>query len=158
MIYLISQVIFIFLNQIYYNANFITSSSNFITRFPCTLRSIFANCFWRTIFCSTQKMHVSEYVCKTCLRELSILFKCREIFCKKNQKCKKKNISHSVQKLLIFHRIPLFHFIKSLFYHSISYVVLIDKPNERNEKVERNALSTTKKAFKKKRKKILHQQ
>ena len=35
MIYLISQVTFIFLNQIYCNMNFITLSSNFITRFPC---------------------------------------------------------------------------------------------------------------------------
>ena len=34
MIYLISQVTFIFLTQIYYNMNFITLSSNFITRFP----------------------------------------------------------------------------------------------------------------------------
>ena len=33
MIYLISQVTFIFLTQIYYNMNFITLSSNFITRF-----------------------------------------------------------------------------------------------------------------------------
>ena len=33
-IYLISQVTFIFLTQIYYNMNFITLSSNFITRFP----------------------------------------------------------------------------------------------------------------------------
>ena len=49
MIYLISQVTFIFLTQIYYNMNFITLPSNFITRFfPGTLRSIFANCFWRT--------------------------------------------------------------------------------------------------------------
>ena len=45
---------------------------------PGTLRSIFANCFWRTIFCSTQKIHVSEYVCKTCFKELGILLKCRE--------------------------------------------------------------------------------
>ena len=34
MIYLISQVTFIFLTQSYYNMNFITLSSNFITRFP----------------------------------------------------------------------------------------------------------------------------
>ena len=34
MIYLISQVTFIFLTQIYYNMNIITLSSNFITRFP----------------------------------------------------------------------------------------------------------------------------
>ena len=34
MIYLIPQVTFIFLTQIYYSMNFITLSSNFITRFP----------------------------------------------------------------------------------------------------------------------------
>ena len=49
MIYLISQFTFIFLTQIYYNMNFITLPLNSITRFlPGTLRSIFANCFWRT--------------------------------------------------------------------------------------------------------------
>ena len=72
MMHLISQVTFIFLTQIYYNMNFIKSSSNFMT--------IFADCFWRTIFCSTQKMHISEYVCKTCLKELGILLKYRETF------------------------------------------------------------------------------
>ena len=34
MIYLVSQATFIFLTQIYYSMNFITLSSNFITRFP----------------------------------------------------------------------------------------------------------------------------
>ena len=34
MMYLISQVTFVFLTQIYYNMNFITLSLNFITRFP----------------------------------------------------------------------------------------------------------------------------
>ena len=34
MTYLISQVTFIFLTKIYYNMNFITPSSNLITRFP----------------------------------------------------------------------------------------------------------------------------
>ena len=32
------------------------------------------------LFFSTQKMHISEYVCKTCLKELGILLKCRETF------------------------------------------------------------------------------
>ena len=34
MTYLISQVTFIFLTKIYYSMNFITPSSNLITRFP----------------------------------------------------------------------------------------------------------------------------
>ena len=32
------------------------------------------------LFCSTEKMHISEYVCKTCLKKLRILLKCRETF------------------------------------------------------------------------------
>ena len=48
---------------------------------PGTLRSIFVDCFWRTFFFAAhKKMHISEYVCKTCLKELGILLKCREIF------------------------------------------------------------------------------
>ena len=31
-------------------------------------------------FVAHRKMHISEYVCKTCLKELGILLKCREIF------------------------------------------------------------------------------
>ena len=80
MMYLTSQIAFIFLTQIYYNMKFITSSSISSKDFPGTLRSIFANCFWKTIFCSTQKMHISEYVCKKCLKELEILLKFRETF------------------------------------------------------------------------------
>ena len=59
--------------QIYYNMNFIASSS----RFPWHFESNFNDCFWRTIFYSTQKMHVSECVCKTCLKELGIFLKCQ---------------------------------------------------------------------------------
>ena len=32
------------------------------------------------LFCSTQKMHISEYTCKICLKVLGILLKCRETF------------------------------------------------------------------------------
>ena len=80
MIYIISPITFIFLIKIYYNMNFITSSSISSQDLPGTLRSIFAGCFWRTFFCSAQKMHVSEYVCKTCFKELGILLKCRKTF------------------------------------------------------------------------------
>ena len=31
-------------------------------------------------FFSTRKMHISEYACKTCLKGLGILLKCRETF------------------------------------------------------------------------------
>ena len=31
-------------------------------------------------FFSTQKMHISECACKTCLKKLGILLKCRETF------------------------------------------------------------------------------
>ena len=80
MIYLISQVTFIFPTQIYYNMNLITSPSNFITRFTWHFE---INLCWLLLevnFCSTQKMHVSDYVCKTCFKELGILLKCRETF------------------------------------------------------------------------------
>ena len=80
MIYLISQITLIFLNQIYYNMNFITSASISSQDFPDTLRSIFADCFWIIFFCSIQKMYISECVCKPCLKELGILLKCRDNF------------------------------------------------------------------------------
>ena len=70
----------VFLTQIYYNMNFITSSSILPQDFPGTLRLIFADCFWSTFFCGTQRMHISEYICKTCFKELGILLKCRETF------------------------------------------------------------------------------
>ena len=79
MICLISQFTFIFLTKNYYNMNFITSSSASSKDFTGTLRSIFADCFWR-IFCSIQKMHIFEYVCKTCLKELGIWLKCKGAF------------------------------------------------------------------------------
>ena len=34
----------------------------------------------RLFFAAHKKMHISEYVCKTCLKELGILLKCRETF------------------------------------------------------------------------------
>ena len=76
-IYLIFQVAFIFLTQIYYNVNFITLSSNFITRFP---RYFKINLHWLLLednFLSHKKMHISEYDCKTCLKKLGILLKCK---------------------------------------------------------------------------------
>ena len=61
-----------------------------------------------------------------------------------------------LNNLLIFLRIPLFHFIVSL--SIISCQLLMDKPNEScqnsKKKVERNTISSTKKAFKKKRNSI----
>ena len=71
MIYLISQITFIFLTQIYYNMNFITSSSISSQDFLVTLRSVFADCFWRTFF-GAQKCIL--------LKELGILLKSRETF------------------------------------------------------------------------------
>ena len=68
----------------------------------------------------------------------------------------KKTICHSVPKNFDFtyNSSVLFHQVT--FYRSISCVLLIDKPNESCKnfiQFERNALSTTIKAFKKKRKK-----
>ena len=80
MIYLISQVTFIFLTQIYYNMNFITLSSNFITRFPWHFKIRLHWLLLKDNFLAHKKMHISEYACKTCLKKLGILLKCRETF------------------------------------------------------------------------------
>ena len=81
MIYLISQIPFRFLTQIYYNMNFMTLSSISSQDFPGTLRSIFVDCFWKTFFfVAHKKIHISEYVWKTCLKELEIFLKCWETF------------------------------------------------------------------------------
>ena len=71
---------FLFLTQIYYNMNFIPSSSVLPQDFPGTLRLIFADCFWRTFFVVHKKRHISEYICKTCSKGLGILLKCKETF------------------------------------------------------------------------------
>ena len=67
----------------------------------------------------------------------------------------KKNICQSVPKTFDFSQNSSVLFHQVTFDHSISFVLLIDKRNEscqNSEKFERNAISTTKKAFKKKRK------
>ena len=79
MIYLISQVTFIFLTQIYYNMNFITLPSNFITKFPWFFISIFADYFWRTIFYHTKNAYF--WICHQNLSyKLEILLKFRKTF------------------------------------------------------------------------------
>ena len=66
MIYLISHISSIFLTQIDYHMNFITSLSISSQGFPGTLISIFGGGLVH------KKMHISEYVCRTCLKELGI--------------------------------------------------------------------------------------
>ena len=66
-----------------------------------------------------------------------------------------KTICHSVPKTFDFSQNFSVPFHRVTFDHSISCVLLIDKPNESCQnfkKFKRNAISTTKKAFKKKRK------
>ena len=53
---------------------------NFITIFPWYFEINLCQLLLEDFFCSTQKMHVSEYVCKICLREEGILLKCRKAF------------------------------------------------------------------------------
>ena len=60
--------------------NFIKLSSVSSQDFRGTLRSVFADCFWRAFFVALKKMHISEYVCKTCLKELGIFLKCMKIY------------------------------------------------------------------------------
>ena len=69
----------LFLAQIYY-MKFITSPSIPSEDFPATLRSIFADYSWRTFLVVYKKIYISEYVSKTCLKELGILLKCRKTF------------------------------------------------------------------------------
>ena len=72
---LISQATFKILTQIYYNMNFITLPSNFITRFPWYFK---INLYWLILvdnFLAHKKMHISDYACKTCLKKLRILLK-----------------------------------------------------------------------------------
>ena len=67
----------------------------------------------------------------------------------------KKTICHSVPKTLDFSQNYSVPFHRVTFGHSISCVLLIDKPNEscqNSKKFKGNAISTTKKGFKKKRK------
>ena len=74
----------------------------------------------------------------------------------KNQQAK-KTISHSVPKTFDFSQNSSVPFHHVTFYYSISYVLLIDKPNESCKNsitFERNALSTTKKLLKRKEKNI----
>ena len=84
MIYLISQVTSYFWPK--FTIIWISSHRHQISfqDFPGTLRSIFVDCFWRTIVWSTQKMHISEYVCKTCIKELGILLTFEKIFAAAN--------------------------------------------------------------------------
>ena len=66
----------------------------------------------------------------------------------------KKTICHSVPKTFDFSQNCSVPFHRVTFSHSISCVLLIDKPNEscqNSKKFKRNAISTTKKVFKKKR-------
>ena len=53
---------------------------NFTTRFPWHFEINLRWLLLEDFFCGTQKMHISEYICKTCLKELGILLKCRETF------------------------------------------------------------------------------
>ena len=69
----------------------------------------------------------------------------------------KKTICHSVPKTFNFSQKYTVPFHRFTFDHSISCVLWIDKPNEscQNSKIfKRNAISTTKKTFKKKRNSI----
>ena len=59
-------------DQIYYKMNFITSSSISLQDFPA---------LWDQYFLTASGgLYISEYVCKTCLKESGIFLKCRETF------------------------------------------------------------------------------
>ena len=50
----------------------------FIFRNHCEL--LLTDNLWKSIYFIAQKMNVSEYVCKNCLKESDILLKCLENF------------------------------------------------------------------------------
>ena len=58
-IYLISQVIFIFPTQSYYNMNFITLPSSFITRFPWCFKGCVRYIF-ASLFCMSKREHLQN--------------------------------------------------------------------------------------------------
>ena len=49
-----------------------TSSNTVFKDFPNNLRALPIDCFWKSMYCITQKIQISEYVCKTFLKELAI--------------------------------------------------------------------------------------
>ena len=90
MIYLISQITFIpkLISDpkvLRYETYHIAIS--LITRFPWHFEINLCRLLLEDFSCGTQKMHISEYVCKTCLQELGILLKFREIFEKFHGAC-----------------------------------------------------------------------
>ena len=48
--------------------------------FANTLRALPTDCFKKPTYSFKQKIHVSEYVCKICYREIAIFSKCLETF------------------------------------------------------------------------------
>ena len=103
----------LFLAQIYY-MKFITSPSIPSEDFPATLRSIFADYSWRTFLVVYKKIHISEYVSKTCLKELGILLKCRETF---------ENLfaAATLRKILVFKKLFVKFSDNGILRTSISY-------------------------------------
>ena len=63
-----SQVTFIFLTHMYNNRNFITLSSNFITRFSWYFKINLRRLLLEDNFLAHKIMHISEYACKSCLK------------------------------------------------------------------------------------------
>ena len=57
-----------------------TSFKNLFNNFPNILRSHSIDCFWKSLYCIAQKMHISAYLCKTFLIESAIFLKCRQTF------------------------------------------------------------------------------
>ena len=53
---------------------------DFTTRFPWHPGINLRRLLLKDFFFSTPKMHISEYICKTCFKELGILLKCGETF------------------------------------------------------------------------------
>ena len=95
--------------------NFIISASISLQDFPDTLRSIFANCFWKTFFVVHKKCIFLNMSAK--LKELLILLKCREPFEKFISVC-----TAFVLKILVFHN--FFKGFWQLYFKNINFLTI----------------------------------
>ena len=57
-----------------------TSSKTVFKDIHYTLTAPSINCFWKSIYCITQKINISEHACQTFLKELAIFLKYRKLW------------------------------------------------------------------------------
>ena len=60
------------------------------------------DCFWKFLYCITRKLHISEYVCKTCVIEFGIFLRCTET-------------SETLQPVTLLKMLPLHVYFSAIF-------------------------------------------